>query len=471
MKGDQVFMSQKQLQRFRVIGIVEEGGITLEEAAVKMAVSYRHAKRILKRVREKGAQGLIHGNTGRSPHNRIYDELKKNVLDLSGRKYAAFNDRHFREELAEMEGIVLGRETIRKLRRAANIPPKRKRRPPRHRKRRERKAQEGWMILWDGSPHPWFGPAHPPCCLLVALDDATGTILAARFFAFEGTEGYLWLLAHIVRHYGIPISIYQDRHGSLKRNDHHWTLEEELAGRQEPTHVGQALDALGIQPIFALSAQAKGRIERLFATLQDRLGAQISLSGISTLAQANDLLPRFIKRHNRRFALPAQNAQKAWRTVPPNLDVDRLISFHYCLRVALDNTVRVGKVLLDIPPGPYRMSYAKAYVEVRQLLDGTWRIYYKDHLIAQHAPTTLHEPLRALPRKPSNAAPSRNYNWIYQASAQSDVPGSFGHTKDGGCHNESPSDSSEQPPLKTTHTSHRRNTLGGHNRVGIKGTY
>ena len=155
----------------------------------------------------------------------------------------------------------MSRETVRKIRRAAGIEPKRKRRSPKHRKRRERKAQEGLMVLWDGSPHPWFGPDHPPCCLMVAMDDATGVILAARFFLFEGTEGYLWLLWQIVTRYGIPISIYQDRHGSLKRNDDHWTLEEELAGRQEPTQVGQALRALGIQPIFALSPRPKGELK------------------------------------------------------------------------------------------------------------------------------------------------------------------------------------------------------------------
>ena len=137
------------------------------------------------------------------------------------------------------------------------------------------------MVLWDGSPHQWFGQTLPPCCLMAAIDDATGTVLAARFFAFEGSEGYLWLLRQIVTRYGIPISIYQDRHGSLKRNDDHWSIEEELAGRQEPTQVGQALRALGIQPIFALSPQAKGRIERLFGTLQDRLVAEFRLAKVT----------------------------------------------------------------------------------------------------------------------------------------------------------------------------------------------
>ena len=255
---------------------------------------------------------------------------------------------------------------------------------------------------------------------MAALDDATGAILAARFFPFEGTEGYLWLLRQIVSRYGIPISIYQDCHGSLKRNDDHWTLEEELAGRQEPTQVGQALRALGIQPIFALSPQAKGRIERLFGTLQDRLGAELDLAKATTPPQANDLLPTFLPRFNRRFAIAARQSEKAWRPVPKTFDIDRAISFHYPVKVGLDNTVRLGGLLLDIPPGPHGRSYAKARVEVRQLLNGSWRVYYQDRLIAKHPSTALQEPIRALRRNRSLAPPpaTQSHNWVYQASAQ-----------------------------------------------------
>jgi hypothetical protein len=344
--------------------------------------------------------------------------IRAKVLQLSRKVYGEFNDQHFTEKLAEEEGIEVSREMVRMIRRAAGIGPKRKRRGKKHRKRRERRAQEGWMVLWDGSPHPWFGPDHPPCCLMAAIDDATGAILAARLFPFEGTEGYLWLLRQIVTRYGIPISIYQDRHGSLKRNDDHWTLEEELAGRQEPTQVGQALRTLGIQPIFALSPQAKGRIERLFGTLQDRLGAELGLTKVTTLQQGNDFLPAFIKRFNHRFAIAARQAEKAWRPVPPALDVDRAISFHYPAKVGLDNTVRLGELLLDIPPGPLGRSYAKARVEVRQLLNGSWKVYHQNRLIAKHPSTALPEPIRALRRNRPRAPGIHSSNQVYQASAQ-----------------------------------------------------
>jgi transposase len=418
MKGDRITLSQKQIQRFQVMSLVEAGKITLKEAAEKIGKSYRQAKRIRNRVKEEGVKGVLHGNTGKLSNQRTPEEVQEKVLQLSRQRYQAFNDTHFTEKLREQEGLELSRETVRKMRREAGIEPKRKRRSKKHRKRRERKAQEGLMVLWDGSPHQWFGPDHPPCCLMAAIDDATGAILAARFFPFEGTEGYLWLLRQIVTQYGIPISIYQDRHGSLKRNDDHWTLEEELAGRQEPTQVGQALRALGIQPIFALSPQAKGRIERLFGTLQDRLGAELGLAQVTTPQQGNDFLPAFIKPWNHRFTIKARQSEKAWRPVPKTLDVDRAISFHYPSKVGLDNTIRLGNLLLDIPPGPLGRSYAKARVEVRQLLNGSWKVYHQNRLIAKHPSTTLQEPIRALRRNRSHAPGVNPYNWVYQASAQ-----------------------------------------------------
>ena len=413
-------MGQKQLQRWHLMKMVEVGKITLKEAAERIGVSYRQAKRIGRAIRERGIKGLVHGNRGRPSNHRIKESLREKVLELSKGVYWDFNDTHFTEKLRECEGIDLNRETVRKLRREAGMAPKRRRRGPKHRKRRERMAQEGWMVLWDGSPHPWFGRDLSPCCLMAAIDDGTGKLLAARFFPFEGTSGYLWLLKEMVKKYGIPMILYQDHHGALHRNDNHWSLEEQLAGRQEPTQVGLALEALGIQPISALSPQAKGRVEKLFATLQDRLGAELRLKGIVTMEEANRFLQSiFLKDFNRRFAVRPREFQKAWREVPKDLDLNRIISFRYQATVGNDNTVRLGGLTLDLPPGPQRRSYAKARVEVRQLLNGSWRVYAQDQLIAKHSPTSLKEPLRALPRNKHHAKGVKDYNWVYLASAPS----------------------------------------------------
>jgi transposase len=411
-------MGQKQLQRWHLMKMVEVGKITLKEAGERIGVSYRQAKRIGRVIREKGMKGLVHGNRGRPSNHRIKESLREKVLALSKGVYWDFNDTHFTEKLRECEGIDLNRETVRKLRREAGVAPKRRRRAPKHRKRRERMAQEGWMVLWDGSPHPWFGRELPPCCLMAAIDDATGKLLAARFFPSEGSSGYLWLLKEMVKKYGIPMIIYQDRHGALHRNDNHWSLEEQLAGQQEPTQVGLALEALGIQPIPALSPQAKGRVERLFATLQDRLIAELRLRNIKTIEEANPFLQSIsLKDFNRRFAVTPRESQKAWREVPKDLDLDRIISFRYMATVGNDNTVRLGGLVLDLPPGPQRRSYAKAKVEARQLLNGSWRIYTKDQLIAKHPPTSLQEPVRALPRNKHHVKGVKDYSWVYLASA------------------------------------------------------
>jgi transposase len=417
MEGEKILLSQRQLQRWHLMKMVEVGKITLKEAGEKIGVCYRQAKRIRRVLREKGMRGLIHGNTGRPSHHRLSEVLRQRVIRLSREVYPDFNDTHFTEKLGEEEGIVLSRETVRQIRRGARIGPKRRRRAKRHRKRRERMAQEGWMVLWDGSPHLWFGEGYAPCCLMAAMDDANGRLLAAQFFPFEGTSGYFWLLKQIVKGYGIPVSIYQDRHGTLHRNDDQWSLEEQLAGRQDPTQVGLALEVLGIKPIFALSPQAKGRMERLFGILQDRLIAELRLAGTKTMPEANRFLKSFIKRFNRRFAIHPRESQKAWRKLPEGLDLDRIVSFRYRTVVANDNTARLGGLIIDIPPGPYRRSYAREKVEVRQLLNGSWRIYHRDQLIAKHPSTSLKEPVKALRRRKYPARGVRDYSWVYLASS------------------------------------------------------
>jgi len=411
-------MSQKERQRYHLLEMVIGGKITLKETDKQMGVSYRQAKRLKKKLISEGAEGLIHGNRGRPSPRALSHELAETILDLSLTKYTNFNDTHFTEKLGEEEGITVSRDTVRRLRRTNGIKPKRRRRAKRHFKRRTRSPQEGMMVLWDGSPHRWFGKDTSPCCLMAAIDDATGRLLDAFFLPYECSFGYLKLLEHVVNQYGIPASIYQDRHSTLKRNDDNWTLEEQLRGEQDPTQVGGALKSLGITPIFALTPQAKGRVERLFGVLQDRLIAEMGLRNITEMAVANMFLTNhFIADYNRRFAIDPEVSQPAWRKVSRNVDIKRIISFRYQAVVGNDNTVRLGGIVIDIPEGPHKRGYAKAKVEVRQLLDGSWRVYYKDKLIAQTDPTPLKEPIRAKPRRKSRARAASEEQWIYMASA------------------------------------------------------
>jgi transposase len=418
MERDRVSMSQKELARHQLLGLVEAGRITLQEASERMGLSYRQAKRWKKRYLEAGAAGLVHGNRGRPSPRGLSQDLRVRILELSDTVYVKFNDSHFTEKLQEVEGIEVSRETVRRLRRSEGIKPKRKRRPKKHYRRRPRKTQEGLMVLWDGSPHAWLGPERPPCCLMAAVDDATGRLLGGLFIEYEGSHGYFLLLQEIVNRYGLPSSIYQDRHGALCRNDNHWTLEEQLAGRQEPTQVGRALDDLGIQALPALTPQAKGRVERLFGVLQDRLLAEMDLLDIQDIPHANRFLQEvYIEDHNRRFALPPQNTESAWRPVPRNLDLDRILSFRYQATVGHDNAVRLGGLILDIPEGPNQRGYAKARVDVHQLLTGEWRIYYHDRLIAEHPATELQEPIRARKRNKTGVRGAKIDTWAYQHAA------------------------------------------------------
>jgi hypothetical protein len=333
--------------------------------------------------------------------NKLPETIRKRILRLRQKIYVDFNDHHFAEKLAaEQTPLRASVSTVRRVLRGAGIAAVRRRRPPRHRKRRDRKPQAGLMLLWDGSRHDWLEGRGPYLCLVGAIDDATGELLpGAHFVDQECSAAYLRVLLTIVRERGVPWSVYMDQHGTLKRNDPHWTLAEELRGEQDPTQVGRALKALAIEMIFALSPQAKGRVERLWGTLQDRLVSELRLAGARTAIQANAVLERYRLNHNLRFAIPAKESAPAWRPVRRGVDLERICSFHYEATVLRDNAVRVGgSVVLDIPPGPRGRSYADKRVEVRQLLDASWRVYFRDEMIAA-APPTLHGELRTLHRR------------------------------------------------------------------------
>lgn len=393
-------MSERQWKRWDAVGRLNAEKLTMKEGAAICGISVRQLRRIRKRVAEEGKAGLAHRSRGRPALNRIDARLRERVVNLRRGKYDRFNDQHLSEKLREESPpVVLSVRTIRRILREAAIAPMRRRRPRLHRRRRERRAQAGLMLLWDGSPHAWLEERGAQLCLIGAVDDATSDLLpGAHFVERECAAGYLRTLKAIVGELGIPWSIYMDQHGSLKRNDSHWSLAEELCGRQDPTQVGTALEALQIEPIYALSPQAKGRVERLWATLQDRLVSELRLAQASSAEQANAVLERYRLEHNRRFAVAPRDTAPAWRPLRRSIDLDRVCSLRYQATVRRDNTVHLaGSVVIDIPPGPRRRSYADKRVEVRQILDGSWRVYDGERLIAT-GPVTHHGELRTLKR-------------------------------------------------------------------------
>jgi transposase len=385
-------MTGKAWKRLDAAEKVQRGEFTMTEAALVVGVSTRQMRRLCRRIEKLGRRGAQHGNAGRAALNRTSPVILDKVLELRRGKYVGFNDSHFAEMLSEREGIELGRATVRRLLREADIASPRKRRPRKYRRRRERMAQAGLMVLWDGSRDDWLEERGPMLCLQGGIDDATGELLpGARFLEQESSAGYLNVLLEMCRQKGIPWSIYMDRHGSLKRWDDYWTKSEELAGVQRPTQVGRALEQLGIEPIFALSPQAKGRVERLWGTLQDRLKSELRLTGAKTLAEANQVLEKYRPAFNRRFARRAAEFVPAWRSAQ-GVDLERVCSFHYFAVVQNDNTVRWQRNILDLPPKEGRQSWAKCPVDLIHGIDGTVTVEFKGEVLRRFPKLTKEMP-------------------------------------------------------------------------------
>ena len=375
-------MSRKQWRALDLVERIERGELTIGEAAIALGRSHRQMQRIRQRVRSQGASGAVHGNAGRAPKHKVAELVRERIVALRREKYVGFNDQHFTEKLVEIERLSVSRETVRRVLRAAGIGAARPRRACKHRRRRDRRVQAGQMILWDGSRHDWLEGRGPRMCLMGAIDDATGELLpGAHFVDQECAVGYLRVLRAIVKHKGVPLTAYMDRHGALRRNDERWTLEEELAGRREPTQVKRALDDLGVQVIYALSPQAKGRVERLWGTLQDRLVSELRLAKACGVQAANAILERYRNDHNTRFAVPPQDANAAWRAFPPGMAINDVCALQYVRTVLNNNTVRLDGQVLDLPKK--QRTYAKAEVVVCHRLSGSYRVYFQGKLIGR----------------------------------------------------------------------------------------
>jgi transposase len=382
------------------------GEWTRREAAGMLGLSERQVGRLLAAYRQRGPAALVHGNRGRRPAHALAPEIRQRVVELARGRYAGFNDQHLTEKLAQEHGLALGRTTVRQILRAAGVPSPRKRRAPRHRGRRERMAQEGMLLQADGSRHRWLGPDGPYLTLIGAIDDATGSVPAALFREQEDAAGYLELLRRVVLGRGIPPALYVDRHGIfLKSSREPLAPDEERAGGRLPTQVGRALGELGITPIYALSPQAKGRVERLWGTLQDRLVSELRLAGATTLAEAERVLQAWLPAFNARFRVPAASPGSAYRPLPPGVVPEEVCCFKYARVVAADNTVRLGEHRLQLLPDARRASYARAEVTLHERLDGSLAVYHRGRpLTVQPAPAEA-PVLRArkLPRPPTLA--------------------------------------------------------------------
>jgi len=396
---ERITLNRKEQARARVITMVMEGRCTAREGAELLGLSQRHLLRLKKGFREAGPEALAHGNRGRSPAHAIRESERREVLKLAGSLYAGYNHTHLHEQLAAEQGIRLSRRSVARILTTAGLRSPKRRRARKHRSWRERLPKEGMMLQVDGSDHDWLESRGPRLVLVGAVDDATGALVHALFREREDGQGYLTLLRQVVRQRGVPLAWYSDRHGIFVRNGKEpWTLSEELAGRREPTQVARALEELGVNLILARTPQAKGRVERCWGTLQDRLVKELRRANACTLTEANQTLRRYLPQFNKRFARPPADPAPAFRRLPRGTHLDAICSFHYTRTVANDNTVRLEERLVHVPPGPGNRSYARCRVEVQERLNGSLAVFYQGRRIA-YQPAVSDTPLRARQRR------------------------------------------------------------------------
>ena len=396
-------LSQKELQRVKVIENAVEGRITVAEASTLLKLSPRQVKRLKRRYQADTVDWVRHGNRGREKPWKLAEAVRARIVQLAQEKYVGFNDSHLAEKLTEVEGVEVSRETVRRVLRTAGMKSPQKRRPPKYRSRRERKPRLGMMVLTDASREDWLEGRGPRLTLIGYQDDATSKVLAARFqLEHEDTVGYLRQLREMVERWGVPLSLYRDQHGTFQRNDKNWTLEEELAGRQSPTQFGRVLEELGIESIRALSPQAKGRIERMWKTFQDRLRSELRLAGASSLEQANAVLERFVEDYNRRFVVAPREAASDFRPLSKKVNRDRLFSLKYEREVGKDHVIAFGARPLQLPAKRGKFGYAGAKVELSHQLDGQLVVWYGDERLHSLALPLDYTPGQA-PRRPRAA--------------------------------------------------------------------
>jgi transposase len=387
----------------RFEGLLERqtrGEITQEEAAGVLGVSVRTFQRWAERYEEDGAEGLQDGRLNRPSARRAPRAELDRMLDLYRDKYADFTVKHFHEQLVKRHNYFLGYTVTKLALHAANLVRPAKKRSA-HRKKRPRRPVRGMMLHQDGSRHAWL-EGHPQLDLIVTMDDATSEILSMFLVEEEGTASTFRALREVVSEHGLFCELYTDRGGHYV-----YTPEPGVVSKTQLTQVGRALKQLGVRQIAARSPEARGRSERVFRTLQDRVPKELRLAGITMLEAANVWLKAYISEHNERFAVEPEQEGSMFVA-----DRDGAYREILCVQeerqVSNDNTVSWKGRRLQIPESPLRPHFVKATVRIHEYPDGTVSVFWGPHRLAQF--TADGTPIVVVPTTPSMAprsGPSR----------------------------------------------------------------
>jgi transposase len=407
MEGE-IVMSGGDLKKLRVIEAVLKKAMTQSEAGEELELSVRQVRRLMRKAESAGAKGIIHGLKGKPGNRTMSEDLKDQVLAIWQSRYRAarLNFSHFTEKLNEVEGIKIGRESVRRILRAKGVADRTAKKGRKHRRFRERRAQFGELLQQDTSPHDWLGIGVKYHCVVI-VDDATSKLLFCQLFEHDGTMANMIAMKNVYLKYGLPMAAYTDRASwffytpKLRTADGPKPEFSEV-DRSFKTQIGRALDELGIEFIPAYSPQAKGRVERMNGTLQDRLIAELKLRKITELAKANRFIEEeFIDDFNKRFGKAPQSDVPAFVTFANPKQLDEILCLKFICKVGKDNTVSRHKYFkLQLEPTAERINWHQARVEVR--------IYSDERVRVLHLPSQKEVPFSVIeiqkPYEPKSAS-------------------------------------------------------------------
>jgi DNA-binding Lrp family transcriptional regulator len=406
-KQQELWMSQKDRDRLKVLHEVERGHLTQPQAGAQLKLSARWVRTLVARLRQEGDGGILHRLRGRASQRKIPEAVREKAVRLVQREYRDFGPTLATEYLAEQHGLGVSKETLRQWLIAGGVWKRKRRRVEEVHVWRARRECRGELVQWDTSEHAWLEGRGPEPYLIIMIDDATNR-LHARFVPHDSTEENLRMLKIYLERWGRPLAFYTDQAGLFKVN-RPANQDEQLAGREPLTQIGRALAELGIEWIPAHSPQAKGRVERCFGTLQDRLVKGLRLAGAGTLAQANAYLEQeFLPAWEGRFTVAPANPTDAHRPLGRPHDLAAILSGVEARVVTNDYTLRYQGKIYQIARADLGGGLRGAKVRVEKRLDGTVAVRFRERYLAVSVCTPAPQPLPRRPkvRAPKNALPS-----------------------------------------------------------------
>jgi transposase len=415
MGQETVTLTKAEMKKVLVVEKILDGRMTNREGATVLGITERQVIRLKKKYCSGGAQELAHKNRGRKPAHALTEEMKNQAAELYTAKYHGSNNCHFAELLEEHESLSLSPSSVRRILLTKGIKQTKQRRRSKAHQPRQRKPQAGMLWQIDATPYAWLEDRAPAFALHAAIDDATGTVVGGVFRPAECREGYSLVMQQGIKKYGVPLGLYSDRHTIFRSPNEKLSIEQELAGDTKPlSHFGKAMAELHIEHIKAVTPQAKGRVERLWVTLQDRLVVELRLLGVTTIEEANAALPRLIQKHNRKFAVQAREAESAYVKLDPSIDLNHVFAARQFRQLGPGNTLSYNsKIYTLAKPSNFRFE-TKTTVEIRETLTGEVLLWHRGQAVAlketekpKRQKEATKKAVSAQPRKPAASHPWR----------------------------------------------------------------